>query len=67
MSKGVKGVEMSGRISDRIRSKEIPDDSLSSKRLPVDNSPSTEAIQAAHGEGLGDTTRSDPSAGTHEE
>lgn len=63
----VKGHKLTGEISSRIRSGEIPEEALNAKRIPVDNSPDPKLVKGAHGEGLGDTTRSDPSAATRDE
>lgn len=64
---GHTGHKLSGDISDRIRDGEIDPETLTSKRLPTDNSPSAAAIKAGKGTSLGDITRSDPSAQTHED
>ena len=60
-------MKLSGKISDRIRRGEIPDDALTGKRLPVDDRPKPESIRNGRGTALGDPTRSDRSAQTHDE
>lgn len=61
------GENLDGKISDRIRSGEIPEESLNAKRIPVDNSPSDAAVKGGKGQALGDPARSDRHAATHEE
>jgi hypothetical protein len=58
--------ELSGKISDRIRSGEIPADALPSKRPPADDRPSDEAVRGARGRSLGNPARSDRTAETHD-
>jgi hypothetical protein len=63
------GFHILGKITKRILSGEIPPDSLSSKRLPVDNTPSSKAVRRARGQGLGNGAtrkRSGPGATTGE-
>lgn len=59
--------ELKGKISDRIRSGEIPADALPSKRPPTDDRPSADAVKRGKGRSLGNANRSDRSAATHDE
>ncbi len=60
-------MKLSGKISDRIRAGEIPPDALGAKRPPADDRPSADAVRNGRGQALGDASRSDRRAATHDE
>lgn len=63
-------MELSGKISDRIRSGDIPADSISSKRPPFYDPPKADSIRHGSGQGLGQgatRARAGEGAQTHDD
>lgn len=56
--------KLSGKISDRIRSGEIPPEALTNRRLPTDDRPHPSAVRHGSGHALGAGHRRDGTNGT---